>query len=154
MVLVRFAYGFLDKLVKCSAYRLCPFAPPPLQGLHRYYGLMPHGFAGHFLPARLACYPPYTPSGVCRPWFPCSLHPSFTYVALASPSSPAAVLDWCDLLSSTFDLSGFLQPTTNTSIKLRQHPTWGGWLCNHPPVYEPYVRAYAHRRILLFVSLY
>ena len=32
MVLVRFAYGFLDRLVPCSLYRLCPFAPPPITG--------------------------------------------------------------------------------------------------------------------------
>jgi len=134
-------------------YRLCPFDPLPLQELHHYYGLMSHGFASHFLPARLACYPTYAPSGVCRPRFPCSLHSSFSYATLASPSSPAAVLNWCDLPSSTFDLSGFLQHTTEGSIELRQHPTWGGWLYNHPYGYEPYVREYAHQRILLFVSL-
>ena len=60
MVLVRFAYGFLDRLVPCSLYRLCPFAPPPLQGLLHYYGLLPHGFMSHFLLMRLVCQPTYT----------------------------------------------------------------------------------------------
>lgn len=55
MVLVRFAYGFLDRLVPCSLYRLCPFAPPPLQGLLHYYGLLSHGFMSHFLLMRLVC---------------------------------------------------------------------------------------------------
>ena len=63
MVLVRFAYGFLDRLVHMCLHRLCPFTPPPLQGFHHYYGLMPHGFAGHFLPARLVYYPTYIPYG-------------------------------------------------------------------------------------------
>jgi len=52
LVSVRFAYGFLDFLFTYNLHQLCPFAPLPLQELHHYYGLMPHGFASHFLPAR------------------------------------------------------------------------------------------------------
>jgi hypothetical protein len=47
MVLVRFAYGFLDRLVHMCLHRLCPFTPPPLQGFHHYYDpVCPHGCIG------------------------------------------------------------------------------------------------------------
>jgi len=81
MVFVRFAYGFLDRLVHMCPPQTMPLHSTGITPFHHYYGLLPHGFAGHFLPARLGRYPTYIPnveSGMCRPWFPCSLHPSFT----------------------------------------------------------------------------
>jgi len=75
-VSVRFAYGFLDFLFTYNLHQLCPFAPLPLQELHYYYGLMPHGFAGHFLPARRGRHLTYI-----KNW--CAVHGSFVPYALA-----------------------------------------------------------------------
>ena len=52
--------------------------PPYYCGHHRYYGLLSHGLAGHFLPARRRCHFTYFNRLKCRPWFLCSLCFSFT----------------------------------------------------------------------------
>ena len=53
--------------------------PPYCCGHHHYYGLLPHGLAGHFLPARRRCHFTYFNFLKCRPWFLCSLCFSFPY---------------------------------------------------------------------------
>lgn len=54
MVSVRFAYGFLNKLRLHSIFvQTMPLGSTGLLDLlHCYYGLLPHGFTGHFLPVR------------------------------------------------------------------------------------------------------
>ena len=54
MVLVRFAYGFLNKLrLHSISVQTMPLRSPMLfTSDHHYYGLLSHGFTGHFLPVR------------------------------------------------------------------------------------------------------
>ena len=59
---------------------------------------------------------------------------------LARPFSPAAISDWCDLLSETFNLYWFSAVFHTFKSQRRQHPAWGGWLYHHPTLYEPYIR--------------
>jgi len=52
---------------------------------HRYYGLLPHGFNGHFLPFRnIAALSAWH----FLPWFRCSLCRSLTYTASAVHFDP------------------------------------------------------------------
>ena len=67
---------------------------PSLRGIfvphHRYYGLLPHGFTGHFLPVRRGRLPRFAfrrPSVV-----PLFLAPSSLFPALALSFGPAAAL--------------------------------------------------------------
>ena len=54
MVLVRFAYGFLNKLrLHSISVQTMPLRSPMLfTSDQHYYGLLSHGFTGHFLPVR------------------------------------------------------------------------------------------------------
>ena len=97
-----------------NPYWLCPFAPLPLQELHHYYGLMPRGLTGHFLPVRQGWH--LTCTGMYRS----AVHGSFVpyilalHLVLARPSDPAAITGLCDWLPVTFDHSGFLPFSTKT----------------------------------------
>ena len=57
---------------------------------------------------------------------------------LARLYSPAAISSQCDFLLETFDLIGFLPFSTLSNFNGGSAPHGGGWLYNHPTVYEPY----------------
>lgn len=104
MVLVRFAYGFLNRLRVCSKlHRLCPFAPQALPCFITTTGCCPANSQA------ISCL-----LGRVHSLFALrlSLHGSFVpcvfafFPALALSFCPIAALDWCDLLPSAFGLCG------------------------------------------------
>ena len=100
---------------------------PSLRGIfvphHRYYGLLPHRFTGHFLPVRESAFPHFAFRRLlCGSSVPCAF---VLLPALALSFGPAAALIQRDRMMGAFRLSGF-DWFHDDICPQRQHPRQEG----------------------------
>ena len=140
LVLVRFAYGFLDFLFTYESILTMPLRSTPITGASSLLRA-DAPWINRTFPTCAARVTPYLHRHVPerRPRFLCSLYSSFTFSF--SPSLWPGCHHWLVwLIASDIRPFRFSAVFHQDIFQRRQHPTWGGWLCYHPIVYEPYTQ--------------
>ena len=140
LVLVRFAYGFLDFLSTYKSILTMPLRSTPITGASSLLRADAPWINRPF-PTCAARVTPYLHWLVPerRPRFLCSLYPGFAFSF--SPSLWPGCHHWpVWLIASDIWPFRFSAVFHLDMFQRRQHPTWGEWLYHHPVAYEPYIQ--------------